>query len=55
MVLADTKQRGELNDRSVVEKVENMYREYNHLLISQLESQRHYYEQKITVLKNEMQ
>ena len=36
-----------LNDRFVLEKIQSLIREYNHLLTSQLEEQRTYFEAKL--------
>lgn len=36
-----------LGDRDVLEKLQATIREYNYLLTSQLEEQRHYFESKI--------
>ena len=38
---------GGLNDRFVLEKIQSLIREYNHLLTSQLEEQRTYFEAKL--------
>ena len=46
--------RRELNDVAIGEKIQGMYREYNHLLTSQLDSQRHYFEGKLAQQRQEL-
>lgn len=46
--------RREVNDMLVIDKIQNMQREYNHLLTSQLDSQRHYFEEKLKQQKKEI-
>lgn len=39
-----------VDDKLLLEKIDNTVREYNYLLTSQLEEQRKYYEAKVTTL-----